>query len=258
MSSSAKTPDGIKPYDIFVIGVTLLSIINLFLYVLIHDLTIVYVVGTIDLVLSFFFLADFIRRYLAASDKMYYMVRDFGWADLLASFPLPQFKILRTIRLVKAYKLVHDAGGAAVFREFLRNRATGALYLILFLIILLLEFGSIAVLFAEKSSPDANITSASDAIWWVYVTITTVGYGDKYPTTNEGRLVGMIVMLVGVGLFAVLTGFLANKFLPSADETSAKPTEDDALLKLQNEVADMRLLLEQIAKKQESLGDNHH
>jgi voltage-gated potassium channel len=105
------------------------------------------------------------------------------------------------------------------------------------MIILLLEFGSIAVLKAEMTSPSANITTASDAIWWVYVTITTVGYGDKYPVTNAGRLVGMVVMFVGVGLFAVMTGFLANKFLPTSS------SDEDELSEVKKELAEIKSLL---------------
>lgn len=85
---------------------------------------------------------------------------------------------------------------------------------------LLLEFGSIAVMYAERGASGSNIISASDALWWTYVTITTVGYGDLYPTTVSGRMVGIVVMLVGVGLFGVVTGFLANKFLPKTNSSS--------------------------------------
>jgi voltage-gated potassium channel len=70
-----------------------------------------------------------------------------------------------------------------------------------------------AMLGAEEGADDANILTASDALWWSYVTITTVGYGDRYPVTNLGRNIGVAVLTIGVGLFGVLTGFLANLFL---------------------------------------------
>ena len=98
-------------------------------------------------------------------------------------------------------------------REFVADRAGNALLTVVFLVFCVLEFGALAVLSAERSSPDANITNASDAIWWAYVTITTVGYGDQFPVTNAGRLVGVLVMTAGVGLFGTLSGFLANTFL---------------------------------------------
>jgi voltage-gated potassium channel len=76
-------------------------------------------------------------------------------------------------------------------------------------------------LLTDLSGPTANIKNAADALWWVYVTITTVGYGDRYPTTSAGRIVGVFVMTAGVGLFGTLSGFLANKFLapPQAEST---------------------------------------
>ena len=56
------------------------------------------------------------------------------------------------------------------------------------------------------------ITNSSDALWWIMATVTTVGYGDVYPVTNAGRVVGVIVMITGIGLFGTITGFLANAF----------------------------------------------
>jgi voltage-gated potassium channel len=99
----------------------------------------------------------------------------------------------------------------------------------------------------ERSDADANIKTASDALWWAYVTVTTVGYGDKYPVTNSGRLVGVLLMTIGVGLFGVLTGYLANAFLkPGSEEQSRKDngsaTPDDMQAGLE-EIR--RILLEQ-------------
>lgn len=235
MSTQARR-EGIRPYDLFVIAVTLLSILNIVLYFFVKDLTVQYVIGIIDIVLSVFFLIDFLRNLRHAQSKGQYFFKDYGWADLLASLPFPQFKILRIFRLLKAYRLVKKAGAGTILRDFLDHKAEGAVYIIFFMILILLQFGSIFVLKAEMTSPDANIKTASDAIWWVYVTITTVGYGDRYPVTNYGRFVGMVVMLVGVGLFAVMTGFLANKFLPTNDNSQ----EIDELKK---ELAEIKALI---------------
>jgi hypothetical protein len=79
--------------------------------------------------------------------------------------------------------------------------------------ILVLEFGSLWMLALEQSAPDANITTASDSIWYVVVTISTVGYGDQYPVTNEGRMLGSGIIVIGVGIFGTFTGYLANLFL---------------------------------------------
>ena len=109
--------------------------------------------------------------------------------------------------------------------KILHDRAGSALYVVLVLCVVVIQYGAIFELVTNRTSPDANITTASDAVWYVIVTITTVGYGDKYPVTNPGRIVGVLIMVVGVGLFGVLTGFLANAFLAPKDE---KPQEKGA------------------------------
>ena len=79
--------------------------------------------------------------------------------------------------------------------------------------ILVLEFGSLQILYLEQDAPGANITSASDALWYTIVTISTVGYGDQYPVTNPGRVMGSFIIVLGVGIFGTFTGYLANLFL---------------------------------------------
>jgi voltage-gated potassium channel len=87
-----------------------------------------------------------------------------------------------------------------------------------------------AILWAESRTPDTNIRTASDALWWAYVTITTVGYGDRYPVTGWGRVVGVLLLSTGVGLFAVITGFIANAFLaPKRAQANAESAQQDAM-----------------------------
>ena len=92
------------------------------------------------------------------------------------------------------------------------------------LIILLVIFSSIAILQVEDD-PTSNIKTAEDAIWWAYVTITTVGYGDKYPITTEGRLIAGILMTAGVGLFGTFTAYVASWFV--ADKKQNEKTDKD-------------------------------
>jgi voltage-gated potassium channel len=82
-----------------------------------------------------------------------------------------------------------------------------------------------AMLAVESRSDDANIRTSSDALWFMMVTISTVGYGDLYPTTGPGRIVGVFILIVGIGLFSTLTGFLANLFL----SPRSKPASDESL-----------------------------
>jgi voltage-gated potassium channel len=141
-----------------------------------------------------------------------------------------------------------------MLREVRNNRAGSALYVTVFAVILVLEFGSTTIIYAESSSPEANIKTATDGIWWGFVTITTVGYGDKYPVTNTGRAVGMIVMTLGVGLFGVLTGFLANSFLPKENDTRPlEPPLAGSDRTDENIVVEFRRLLEEQERTTEML-----
>ena len=215
-------------YELFIGALSILSIANLFLYYFARDPDVKDVVYLMDWVLSFVFLIDFTYRIATAKSKSNYFFRQYGWADLIASFPFPQVKILRIFRLIRVGRMVRHYGARHLVSEFVSNRGSSALLSLLFLMVLVLEFGGMAILAVEGRSPDANIKTASDSLWYIYVSITTVGYGDRYPVTNAGRIVGILVLTVGVGLFGTLTGFLANAFLAPAKEEDETEAEQPA------------------------------
>ena len=210
-------------YELFILLVSILSIFNLVVYILPGvDPLIKDVIFIIDIVLTIIFIADFLYRFFTAESKTRYLLREWGWADLLACIPAQQFKVFRLFRIFRVIRLLQKFGLRNMLNEVTENRASSALYLTVFMVIFVLEFAGIAIAQTEAGQPGANIETASDAIWWGFATITTVGYGDYHPVTNTGRVVGVIVMFLGVGLFGVLTGFLANAFLsPGTDEESA-------------------------------------
>lgn len=206
-------------YEIFILLVSLLSVFNLLIiWIPGIDPDAIHVIIFINFFLTIIFLSDFLYRFFTAPSKKYYFIRDWGWADLLAS--IPTLRILRIFRIFKAYRLLQKYGGRNIFRQLKKHRAESVLFIVIFCVILVIEGGSFFVLLAERSAPNANILSANDAMWWVYVTITTVGYGDRYPVTTAGRLVGVCVMTMGVCLFGTLAGFIANKLLaPDTSDT---------------------------------------
>lgn len=231
-------------YELFIGALSVLSIYNLLVLTFAHpDQNLEYVLYTMNAIMTPIFLGDFLYRFFTSKARWTYFFRGFGWADLLSSLPFPQLKILRTFRLWRVARLFIEFGAKNLVREFVEHRAENALLTVGFLVLCVLQFGSLAVLRVESKSPDANITSASDAIWWAYVTITTVGYGDQYPVTNAGRIVGIFVMTAGVGLFGTLSGFLANTFLTppkkkEPEQTAANATDPKARL------AELRRMLE--------------
>lgn len=225
-------------YEIFIGLLSILSIANLVLmYAFASDPSLQLILSAMNALFSVIFLGDFLYRLLTAPSAGRYFFRGFGWADLLASLPFAQLKVLRVFRLLRVVRLLRKVGIRAVGRTLLHDRANSALMTLLLLGILVLQFGSLSILAVEEDADGSNIRSASDALWYTIVTISTVGYGDQYPVTNTGRLIGTAIIIVGVGIFGTFTGYLANLFLgprrggeaeqpPDADESRPGPTAD--------------------------------
>jgi hypothetical protein len=237
-----KNPELKSPgYEIFIGALSVLSIVNIVLLYGVNDKSLSNVLRIMNAIFSATFLIDFTFRLLTAPSKSTYFFRHYGWADLLASLPFAQLKVLRLFRVLRVYRLLRDYGARNILRSLGRDRAGSALYILLFMGVAVLEFGSFGMLLIEQNAAGANITNASDACWYVVVTISTVGYGDKYPITNGGRILGSIIIVVGVGIFGTFTGYLANFFL------SAKPTAttDDGATEAQRQIAHLKDLVAQ-------------
>ena len=219
---------GSTAYELFIGALSILSLVDIVLLAVLRDEATQTVVHVLDFVLSVVFLIDFLVRLHRARVRSDYFFRQFGWADLVASLPFPEVKILRVFRIVRVARLLRRYGARNIADSLLRDRAGSALFSLLFIAFLVLEFGSLTMLSVERSAPGANIKTASDALWYVVVTISTVGYGDEYPFTTAGRELGSFIILVGVGIFGTLTGYLANLFLSPQKEQPASETLSEA------------------------------
>jgi voltage-gated potassium channel len=237
-------------YEFFMLAVAIFSIANLPLLVIFPWGSqpwqlVMFVEGALTLI----FVIDFAFRLKTARSKWGYFYRQKGFLDLLSC--LPTLRIFRLFRIIRAVRIVRQLGGPRVFREMRQELAAGVLYLVIFVGILVLEVCGLLELYFEEDASGANITTAGDALWWGYVTATTVGYGDQYPVTTGGRLTGLIMLTVGVALFATFSGFLASTFLsPSRRKpaaTTAELSEIRALLDRQEQTtAELRAKLEQL------------
>ncbi len=235
-------------YELFILLLSLVSIFNLVIAFLsgfvLFDPDTLDVIVIIDAVLTIFFLFDFCYRFFTTASKSTYFFKRWGWADLLACIPM--LRIFRLFRVVRAARLMRTFGVKNMLNEVINNRAGSALYITVFSVIVLAEMAAVLILRAESANPNANITTGGDAVWWVFVTITTVGYGDKFPTTGWGRVLGVIVMFCGIALLGVLTSFLASFFVSppkkkaeefAPEDPKAKVAEIKALLQAQDEAS---------------------
>lgn len=236
-------------YEIFMAALSILSIVNLGLLLLVRDEDLSEVIMVMNLVLTLIFLIDFIARFIKAPSKREYMGRGAGWADLISALPFEQTNILRLFRLIRVYRLLKTYGMKGVGQALVRERAETALLMLLLIGMLVLEFGSLEMLRLEQNVPGANITSASDALWYVIVTMATVGYGDEYPITDPGRIMGTFIIIVGVGIFGTLTGYLANLFLSPMRRRAARADSlEDRYQQLQSLAAQQQRALDEMGE----------
>ena len=201
-------------YEIFVGMLSLLTLVNLALaFIIRSDRDLQTVLLVMDISISVIFLADFVVRFATASSKRRYFFRNYGWADLLSAIPFSEVRAFRLLRLIRVVQLFRDVGSRSIRANLRRLYAQNALLFTVLVGIVLVQFGSLQILAAERESPGGTIETASDALWYTLATISTVGYGDYVPTTNTGRLIGVLLIVVGVGMFAAFTGFVADRFL---------------------------------------------
>lgn len=184
----------------------------------------------VDLVVCGVLFVDFINRFCVAESKLGFM--KWGWLDLIACVPM--IDALRLGRFVRIFRVIRLVRGVRSLQRLISlmfvNKARGGVASVGMTMFLLVVLGSIGVLLCE-TAPGANIKTADDAVWWSVTTVTTVGYGDRYPVTDGGRFVAMCLMLAGVGLFGALSGIIASKFLGSSE------AKEDAVL---NELKELR------------------
>lgn len=170
----------------------------------------------LDVAFLVLFAIEYALRVYIEPRKRDFIFSFYGMIDLLAILPslflVPGFRVLRILRFLKIFRVFK------VTRFILAvDRLTEALHEIqqelLALVILSLMFVYLAACgihyFEREAQPEA-FGSILDSMWWAVVTLTTIGYGDVYPTTPGGRVFTALVALVGVGLIAIPSGLLAS------------------------------------------------
>ena len=254
-------------YELFIGLMTIISLISVFFQLIVRVPQVEVILTSTDTLVCLLFLWDFARSYRRAPVKQTYLFGERpgrtlpqGLLDLFGSIPgVPILRILRIFRVRRLSRLVRASGSRGLAMEFFKRRAESAVYVIILASFVVLLAGSCLIAFVEPPADGSNIKTGGDAFWWAFVTITTVGYGDRYPVTPAGRFVGMITMAVGIGIFGVLTSYLSSIFLARDDDPSTLPAPvptptpagasepdpvRDELAALRAEMAGLRRLLE--------------
>lgn len=246
-------------YNIFILVLTVYSLSMMALqFLLVEGSEAWRLTSTLDNLVCIIFLVDFGMHIVEARPRRDYFIGQRGYLDLLGSIPtfgysryIGLLRLFRLSRLMRLRRLMNPENRKLLRNEILNNRGSYAFFITVMLAAIVLTSASISVLVFETQSPDANITNGGNALWWAVVTITTVGYGDRYPVTPGGRITGVFVMFAGVGIIGALASILASFLVPppkeepeDSDSLPAPPAVEQELKALRSEVMALRELLE--------------
>lgn len=151
----------------------------------------------------------------------------------LLSIALPIFRPLRLLRLVAVLNVLNRTSGMAVRGRITMYVCSSA--------VLLIYIGSLAILDVERTAPGAKITDFGRALWWTFVTVTTVGYGDLSPVTWQGKCIAVGLMVTGIALIGIVTATLASWIVDSVDSETDKRAQENSseIQQLRSSVAEL-------------------
>ena len=162
------------------------------------------------------FIVDLAIRLALAEQRGAYALRH--WYDV-ALVAAPLLRPLRLLRLLALVRVLERSAGSTLAGRAAVYVGGG--------VVAAVGLGALAVLDAERGAADANITSFGDALWWASTTVTTVGYGDHFPVTTEGRLVAVVLMFVGIGLVGTITASAAAWLVSRTEAARREPRSDE-------------------------------
>jgi len=208
-------------YRLFIGYVSLNALVVLLAYTLLPlSRPVREVLAIIDGLNAAIFFADFLTQLITSDNKVRYFFRAGGWLDLLGCLPFhPWFRFLRIVRSIRLWRRLAMTTPVEIRLAAQRRLAESTLFVVASMVLLVVTAGSTALAAIEPRASGATIRSGSDAVWFVFTTIATVGYGDIYPVTDAGRFVGVMLMIAGVSAFSVLTSYIASTFMSRGRST---------------------------------------
>jgi voltage-gated potassium channel len=222
-------------YNIFVLILTLFSLAVMVLQLLPLNAPTLELLRWYDNAICVIFLGDFAYNLSGSRPRRGYFIYQRGWLDLLGSIPTlgffnltALFRLARLSRLARIARLMGGQNRKQLIEDVVQNRGQYATFITLLLAGMVISTASLVVLNSESRSPEANIKTGGDAIWWAFVTITTVGYGDTFPVTSIGRATAVFVMFAGVGIIGALASILASLLVPDAPAAAATKVPEGA------------------------------
>ncbi len=211
-------------YQLFMLALCVLALAGIILqYAFRRDPEIELVLDAADFAICIAFGVDFLVSLWTAPNRMRYLVT-WGWLDLLSAIPtIDPIRWGRLARIARITRLLRSIRAARVLSTAIQTKRRQSTLLAASLVAIVLITASSTAILHFEDSDSSNIKTAENALWWAFATITTVGYGEYYPVTIEGRIIAAILMTAGVGLFGAFSAALAAWFLvPENEATDAE------------------------------------
>jgi len=225
---------------VFVFLIVILAVIDLIFLLLPIDQAAKNVILVVALVINAIFWIDSFY-WLKKLPNRRYLTHYHGRLAFIGNIPF--FSPLRLLQIWLFYKQLRKLD-IQVDRDFkVKQNTKGVLLLFIYIAIVIFQTASVFVLIFESGDPAANINTSGDALWWAFVTVATVGYGDRVPVTAGGRMTALFLMVVGIAMFGIFTSTLSDWFRrPRRLRETHKKKEDENRAVT---VAEMRQLLDQ-------------
>lgn len=225
------------PKIIYEIIINILALISVFFAIIDISSSLSPWMAYLDRIIWLIFVIDYITRLILAPQKKKFIKENV--IDLIAILPINSalrgLRSIKLFRFLKLAKLGKFAKFLALFsragKRFKRFLNTNGFKYMLMLCVTLIIIGSVCIMFFEQMS-------FSDAIWWSFVTTTTVGYGDISPASTGGRIVATILMLAGIGLIGSLTSTITSFFMHGTSSNTASTDKVDMVLTMYNSLSD--------------------
>ena len=228
-------------FEFFIISLTVFSIFLILLQYFYDPrgqvLTAIFV---FDFIVSFILAFDFAIR-IKKSKKGY----KYFWTHLYeipAFIPLYTLAFLeantvygaglKSLRLIQIFKFLHVLSRTLIIMDEIKNRL---LYIVL-LSVITVTAGAFTMYVVEHNAPASKITNLGDAVWWAVVTVTTVGYGDVYPVTFEGRIIATVVMIIGIAILGILISTLGAQFIESKMKSQRRKDDNNIKLLIKDKI----------------------
>jgi voltage-gated potassium channel len=168
--------------------------------------------------------------YRGLKGRLRYMLSPYALIDLIAIAPYILMglnidnsfvRALRLLRVFRLFRLRKYAHFLHTLKEILESKKEEFSVLLIYTVIILVMLAFIIYGFEHEAQPDV-FSNIPQTLWWAVATLTTVGYGDMYPITAEGKFITAVISLLGIGFVAIPGGILASEFTDRINQKRAK------------------------------------